>query len=374
MAAGNARKPAFGPRRRFLIGTGAVGAATRAAPRLSRAQTLHWRIQSAWSPRDIFHEFAQDYARKVDAMTGGRLKLEVLAAGSVVPAFQTADAVHGGILEGGHGSAALRFNKHKASALFGTPPPFGWDSHSFLAWFYYGGGEALYGELLNGILKLDLVGFVYFPMPAQPLGWFKTAVGGAEDLRGLRYRSSGLAAEIVRRLGAVVTTLSDGDLVSAMERGVLDATDSSNPTTDLRLGLPDVAKHYVMASQQRPVEAFELIFNRTKFSALSSEFKAVLRQAAFAASSDQLWYAQVRFARDFDEIKRRHVEVTRAGAALRAAELEAWDRVIAEHAKEAFFAKVIASQKAWVKRTGAFLQAASLDSDALAAAHRHFFG
>jgi TRAP-type mannitol/chloroaromatic compound transport system substrate-binding protein len=359
-------------RRRFLLAAG--GAATIAMPRVSHAQTTYWRMQSAWSPRDIFHEFAIDYAKKVDAMTGGRLKLDMVAAGSVVPALQTSDAVHGGILEGGHGVAALRYNKHKASALFGTPPSFGWDSHGFLAWFYYGGGEALYRELLNAILKLNLVGFLYFPMPTQPLGWFKKDITSADDLKGLRYRSSGLTAEVIRALGAEVTMLPRDDIVSAMERGVFDATDSNNPSSDLRLGLPDVSKYYVTASHQRQAEAFEVIFNKQKFDALPSELKAVLRQAAFSASSDQLWYAYARYAKDFDEIKQRKVKVSKTDAELLAAQLKAWDTVIAAHSKEKFFAKVIASQKAWVKRTGAFLQANNLGSDALATAYRHFFG
>jgi len=374
MPAEVARKPAVAARRRFLLAAGAAGAASVAMPQVSVAQTVRWRIQSAWSPRAIFHEFALDYAKKIDAMTGGRLKLDVLAAGSVVPAFQTSDAVHGGILDGGHGVAALRYNKHKASALFGTPPSFGWDSHSFLAWFYYGGGEALYRELLNGILKLNLVGFLYFPMPTQPLGWFNKEVKSADDLKGVRYRTSGLTAEVVAALGAEVTVLPSGDIVSAMERGVLDATGSDNPSTDLQLGLPNVTKHYITASHLRQVEAFEVIFHKAKFDALSSELKAVLRQAAFSASSDQLWYAYARYAKDFDEIRKRNIEVTKTDPKLLAAELKAWDQVIAARSKEPFFAKVIASQKAWVQRTGPFLQTNNLDSEALSTAYRHFFG
>src|SRR5438105_15332332 len=108
-------------RRRFLLAGGTGGLAV-AMPQVSRAQTAQWRMQSAWSPRETFHEFALDYAKRVDVLSGGRLKLDVVAAGSVVPPFQMSDAVHGGILDGGHGVATLRQNKHKASALFGTPP------------------------------------------------------------------------------------------------------------------------------------------------------------------------------------------------------------------------------------------------------------
>ena len=144
MPAETACQPAIAARRKFLLAAGAAGAATVAMPQVSRAQTVSWKFQSAWSTREIQHEFAVDYARKVADMTGGRLRLNVLAAGSVVQPFQLAEASHAGILEGGFGMALSPLGKHRAHALFGNPPPFGWDSHGFLGWFYHGGGEALY--------------------------------------------------------------------------------------------------------------------------------------------------------------------------------------------------------------------------------------
>ena len=264
MQSGAIRKSASASRRRFLLAAGAGGAAVVAMPQVAAAQAVRWRMQSAWSPREIFHQFAVDYAKKVDAMSGGRLKLDVLAGGSVVPPFQMAEAVHSGILDGGHGVAGLRYNKHKASALFATPPSFGWDSQGFLSWFYYGGGEALHAELLNGILKLNVTGLLYFPMPTQPLGWFKKEIGSADDLRGVRYRISGLCAEVFKALGAATINLPSGDIVGAIERGVLDASESNNPSTDVQLGLPNVAKHYMVGGHHRQVEAFEIVFNKTQ--------------------------------------------------------------------------------------------------------------
>jgi TRAP-type mannitol/chloroaromatic compound transport system substrate-binding protein len=361
-------------RRRFLVAAGSAGASVVAMPRVSRAQSTTWRIQSAWPPRDIFHEFAVDFARRVDAMAGGRLRIDMAAGGSVVPPFQAANAVHTGVLDGAHGSAALWYNRHKACALFGTPPPFGWDSHSFIAWFYYGGGEALYKELVHGVLKLDLVGLLSFPMPAQPLGWFRNDVRGADDLRDVRIRAAGLAGEVLRAMGATLTTLPASDVAAAIDRGVLDAAESSNPTSAVQLGLPEVAKTYVMTGHHHHAGAFEVIFNKRKFDALPAELRAILRHAVLSASSDQLWQAHARYAKDFDEIKKRGVNVVRASARLLEDQLRAWDQVLAEHAKEPFFAKVIASQKAWVQRTGPYQQASSLDTDALSQAWRHYFG
>jgi TRAP-type mannitol/chloroaromatic compound transport system substrate-binding protein len=374
MPAAAARRPASGARRKFLLAAAASATAAVAAPRIAVAQSLHWRVQSAWPPRDIFHEFAADYAGKVGALSGGRFKLDMLAAGAVVPPFQMADAVHAGILDGAHGIAALRHAKHKACSLFGTPPSFGWDSHGFLAWFYYGGGEALYKELMNEILRLNVVGFLYFPMPTKPLGWFRKEITSAEDLRGVRYRTMGLVGEVFSALGAAVTFLPSGDMASAIDRGVLDAADSNSPTADVQLGLPDVAQVYMLGGHHQQAEAFELVFNKSKFDALPAELKAILREAAWAASSDQLWRAYARFAKDFDDIRTRGTKVVRTGPAVLAAQLKAWDQVIAALSKERFFAKVIASQKAWAKRTGGYLQANNLDSGALSLAYRHHFG
>lgn len=361
------------PRRRFLLAASA-GAAVLAMPQVSRAQTVVWRFQSAWPSRDIFHEFAADYAKKVDEMTGGRLKFDVLAAGSVVPAFQMQDAVHAGILDGGHGVCDTWYRKHKAASLFGSPPSFGWDAHGMLAWFYFGGGEALYRELVNDILKLNLTGLLYFPMPAQPLGWFNKEIKSSDDIKGISYRAEGLAIDVFKELGASVTVLPSGEIVPVMDRGRLDAAALNNPSSDLQLGLPGVAKFYMMGSHHKPAGAFEIVFNKAKHDALPAEIRAILRHAAFAASTTQLGMAYARYPKDLDEIRRRGVNVIRTSDAVLHAQLAAWDKVIAENSKEPFFAKVIASQKAWVKRTAPYLAANNLDSGALLAAYRHFFG
>jgi len=360
-------------RRKFLL-AGVATAASIATPQVSHAQTITWKFQSTWQTRDIFHEFAVDYARKVNEMSGGRLKLDVLAAGTAVPAFQMQDAVHSGILDGGHGVCAYWYGKHHAFSLFGTAPPFGWDSHGLLGWFYYGGGEALYNELVNNMLKLRLVGLLYFPMPTQPLGWFKREIKSADDFKGMKYRTVGLSADLFKELGASVVILPGSEIVQAMEAGLLDGAELNNPSSDLRLGLPDVAKFYMMGSDHQQTEAFEVIFNKLKHDSLPGELKAILRNAAFAASSDQAWMAQERYARDLDEIKKRGVTVIKTPASVLEAQLQAWDKVISAQSQDSFFKKVVDSQKAWVKRTGAYLQTSNLDSAALSAAYRHFFG
>ncbi len=358
-------------RRKFLQVAGLGAAGTVAMPQVSRAQTLTWKFQSTWPTKDIFHEMAVDYAKKVGEMSGGRLKLEVLAAGAVVPAFQMQDAVHAGILDGGHGVTAYWYGKHKAFSLFGTPPALGWDAHSFLGWFYHGGGEALYNELVNDILKVNVVGYLYFPMPTQPLGWFKREVKSPDDLKNIKYRTVGLSADLFKELGAAVTILPGGEIVPAMDRGLLDAAEFNNPSSDILLGFSDVSKYYMLQSYHQAAEAFEVIFNKGKVNALPAELKSILRYAAFAATADQLGMAYDRYSKDFEELKKRGVNMVKTPDSVLQAQLSAWDKVIEAQSKEAFFAKVLNSQKAWVKRTGAYLE---LNNVSNTMAYKHFFG
>ena len=216
-------------------------------------------------------------------MTGGRLKFDVLAAGSVVPAFQMQDAVHAGILDGGHGVCDIWYRKHKAASLFGSPPSFGWDAHGMLAWFYSGGGEALYRELINDILKLNLSAcFTFRCRPSRSAGSRRKS-RAATTSRASAIGPKDLSADVFRELGASVTILPSGEIVPIMDRGLLDAAGLNNPSSDLALGFPDVAKFYMMGSHHRPAGALEIVFNKARHDALPAEIKSILRHAAFAA-------------------------------------------------------------------------------------------
>jgi TRAP-type mannitol/chloroaromatic compound transport system substrate-binding protein len=357
-------------RRHFLLAAGAVVA----MPQVSRAQTVVWRLQSAWSSRDILHEFAVDYGRRVEEMAGGRFKLDVVPGGSVVPPIQIQGAVHSGILDGGHAISDIWYGKHKAASLFSSPPPFGWDAHGLLAWFYAGGGEALYRELVNEVLKLNVTGLIYFPMPTQPLGWFRNEIKGGETLKGINYRTEGMAADLFRALGASVTVMPTAEIVPVMDRGLLDAAALNNPSSDLQIGLPSVARTYVLGSNHRAASALEITFNKSKFDAQPAEIRSILRHAALSASTGQLAMAYSRYPTDLDEIRHGGVAVIRVGENMLAAQLAAWDKVIAEHSKEPFFAKVIASQKAWVRKLQPYIAANNLTSAELAASYKHLLG
>ena len=365
-------------RRKFLKTAGLAGAAaaaTIAMPQVSRAQTITWKYQSTWPTKDIFHEFAVDYAKKVNEMSGGRFKFDVLPAGAVVPAFQLQDAVHSGVLEAGHGVTVYWYGKNKAASLFGTPPSFGWDAHSMLAWHYYGGGEALYKELVNDILKLNLVGLLYYQMMNQPLGWFKKELKSADEFKGMKYRTVGLSADLFKELGASVTILPGGEIVPALDRGLIDAAEFNNPSSDLLLGFPDVSKYFMVRSHHQQQECFELSFNKAKYDALSAELKAILRYAAFAATADQFaWGAHGRYPKDLEEIRKRGVNVIKTSDAVLEAQLAAWKKVIAANKDNAFFMKVLNSQMEWAKRVTPYFHTNNLTTAQLETAYKAFFG
>lgn len=357
-------KPASAPQaasRRSFIAGAAVGAAASAvaAPHVARAQSAQrWRFQSTWPLNDIFHEFARDYTEMVNAMSGGRLELELLPAGAVVGALQMQDAVLAGALDGGHGVTAYWYGKHKAFSLFGTPPAFGWDANQFLAWFYRGGGEDLYKELVNDVLGLPLVGFLTGPMPTQPLGWFRDPVNGLADIQGKKYRTVGLAADLNNVFDVAVTIMGGPDIVPALDRGLLDAAEFNNPSSDRTLGFVDVAKNYVLQSYHQDCEAFEVIFNKTKYDALSPDLQAILRYSAYAASSDMYWKAMVRYPEDLAWIESQGVNVQTTPDEILDAQLDAWNQVIEAQSADPntgeFFGRVVDSQKGFVEKMGGY--------------------
>ena len=370
-----------GSNRRGLLKAAAVGAtgtAILATPSVSRAQTTVLRFQSTWPQRDIFHEFAQDYVTRVNSLAGGRLRVELLAAGAVVGAFQLLDAVHTGTLDGGHGVAAYWFGRNRAFSLFGTTPPWFNEANHFLGWFYYGGGEALYRELMHDILRMNAVGFQTGPMPTQPLGWFRNQVTSVEQLRGMRYRTVGLATDLFNQLGAAVTALPGGEIVPALERGVIDGAEFNNPSSDRVLGFPDVAKNYMLQSYHQNTETFEVLWNKGRFDALPDELKAVLRHSAEAASADMSWKQQLRYPNDLQAmVTGNAVNVHITPRPILDAQLRAWNTVLtalendnSSPANGPFFKRVTDSQRDWCRRVSAFY----LRNNASAAvAFNHFF-
>jgi TRAP-type mannitol/chloroaromatic compound transport system substrate-binding protein len=361
------------PRRRFMKNAtaGAAGTTALAFPMISKAQTVGFRFQSTWPAKDIFHEYANDFATKINNMAGGRLKIEVLPAGAVVPPFQLLEAVAKGTLDGGHGVVAYHYGKNSALALWGSGPGYGMDPNMLLAWHYYGGGEALLQEIYKS-LNIEVVSFLAGPMPTQPFGWFKKPIAKVDDLKGVKFRTVGLAVDIYTEMGAAVNPLPGGEIVPALDRGLIDGAEFNNASSDKLLGFPDVVKTCMLQSFHQSTEQFEILFNRPKYEALSGELKKIIDHAVEAASADMSWKAIDRNSKDYLELKKAGVQFFKTPDAILRAQLEAWDKVVAKKSTDnPLFKKVLDSQRAFAQRAGGWRDDYMVD---FKMAYNHYFG
>ena len=347
-------------RRKFLTGAAAAtaGATTLGFPMIAKAQApIVLKMQGSWGAKDIFNEMAQEYVKRVNDMSGGRLRIDYLVSGAVVKPFEVMDAVSKGVLDAGHTVPVYWYGKSKVASLFGSGPINGCDAHQTLAWIYRGGGLALYNELL-GKLNLDVVGFFAMPMPTQPLGWFKKPITDANQLKGLKYRTVGLAADLFQQMGSKVTQLPGGEIIPALEKGVIDAFEFNNPTSDMRFGAQDVIKNYMMGSYHQAMEFFEITFNKKKWDTIPKDLQAVLQYGVEAASASNWWTAMDNYSRDLQDLITKHkVNVIRTPKSVFVEQLKAWDIITKKLSDEdPFFKKVVQSQLAWAKRVAYYYQ------------------
>ena len=340
-------------RRNFLkAATAGAGGAALSFPMLAKAQgPISMRWQSTWPSKDIFHEYAQDFAKKVNDMTGGDLKIEVLPAGAVVPAFGLLDAVSKGTLDGGHGVLAYHYGKSNALALWGSGPAYGMDANMLLSWHKYGGGKELLAKLYASI-GANVVSFPYGPMPTQPLGWFKKPITKMEDFKGMKYRTVGISIDLFTGMGAAVNALPGGEIISAMDRGLLDAAEFNNASSDRVLGFPDVSKVCMLQSYHQNAEQFEITFNRTKYDALPEKMRAIIVNAVEAASQDMSWKAVDRYSKDYIEMQvKDKVKFYKTPDSLLQKQLEVYDQVVDKKmATDPMFKEIVESQKAFAER------------------------
>ena len=339
-------------RRRFLTAAAAGAAATVAAPSvLAQTGPISMRWQSTWPSKDIFHEFALDFAKKINEMTGGDLKIDVLPAGAVVPAFQLLDAVSKGTLDGGHGVLVYHYGKQTALALWGSGPGYAMDANMLMSWHKYGGGKQLL-EKLYASIGANVVSFPYGPMPTQPLGWFKKPITKVDDLKGLKFRTVGISIDVFTGMGAAVNALPGGEIVAAMDRGLLDAAEFNNASSDRVLGFPDVSKVCMLQSYHQNAEQFEIMFNKDKYNALPEKMRAVIANGVEAASQDMQWKAIDRYSKDYEEMQSKdNVKFYKTPEAVLKRQLEVYDDVAKKKAAEnPLFKEIVESQLAFAKR------------------------
>jgi TRAP-type mannitol/chloroaromatic compound transport system substrate-binding protein len=360
-------------RRRLLKVAAAGAAASVAAPSIAKAQgAISMRFQSTWASKDIFHEYALDYAKKVNDMTGGDLKIEVLPAGAVVPAFGLLDAVSTGTLDGGHGVLVYHYGKQNALALWGSGPAYAMDANMLLAWHRYGGGKELLAKLYSSI-GANVVSFPYGPMPTQPLGWFKKPITKAEDFQGVKFRTVGISIDVFTGLGAAVNALPGGEIVSAMDRGLLDAAEFNNASSDRVLGFPDVSKVCMLQSYHQNAEQFEILFNKTKYDALPDKMKAIIANAAEAAGQEMSWKAIDRYSKDYEELQTKHnVKFYKTPDSVLQKQLDIYDQIVEKNSAEnPLFKEIVASQLAFAKRATQWEQDTVVSRRMV---YNHFFG
>ena len=359
-------------RRKFLKGA-AVASAAVATPAVVKAQgPIGMRWQSTWPSKDIFHEYALDYAKKVNDMTGGDLKIEVLPAGAVVPAFGLLEAVSKGTLDGGHGVLVYHYGKQTALALWGSGPGYAMDANMLLAWHKYGGGKELL-EKLYASIGANVVSFPYGPMPTQPLGWFKKPMQSVDDFKGLKYRTVGISTDLFTAMGAAVNALPGGEIVAAMDRGLIEAAEFNNATSDRVLGFADVSKICMLQSYHQNAEQMEISFNKTKFDALPDKMKNLIASAVEAASQDMQWKAIDRYSKDYIELQTKdNVKVYKTPDAVLKRQLEIFDDVAKKKAAEnPLFKEIVESQLAFAKRAVQWEQDTVVDRKM---AFLHYFG
>jgi len=351
----------------------AVDAGKGAAPAVVQsAGPVSMRWQSTWPAKDIFHEYALDFAKKVNDMTGGDVKIDVLPAGAVVPAFGLLDAVSKGTLDGGHGVLVYHYGKQNALALWGSGPAFGMDANMLLAWHKYGGGRELLEKLYKSI-GANVVSFPYGPMPTQPLGWFKKPVTRPEDMKGLKFRTVGISIDVFTAMGAAVNALPGGEIVPAMDRGLLDAAEFNNASSDRILGFPDVSKVCMLQSYHQNAEQFEVMFNKTKFDALPGKIKAIIENAVEAASADMSWKAVHRYSQDYLEMQEKQgVRFYKTPDAILRRQLSAYDEAAQKKGVDnPMFKEIAESQRNFAQRAVRWDLDTNVDRRM---AYSHYFG
>ena len=362
-------------RRSFLTKSALAGGAATgsmlAAPAVLAQAPIVIKMQTSWNDANIWQDFARDYATRVEEMSGGRLKVDVLPAGAVVAAFQVLDAVNDGLIDAAHSVPVYWYGKNKAASLFGTGPVFGGSATTMLSWFYQGGGQELYNELTQDIMGLDVVGYMGFPMFAQPFGWFKEEVNSVNDLQGFKYRTVGLAADLMAKLGMSVAQLPGGEIVPAMERGVIDAFEFNNPSSDKDFGAQDVAKNYYLSSYHQASESFEFLFSKMFLEDLDPDLQAILKYGVEAVSTANTAKAMDRYSADLQFLQNEAgVTVRRTSKEILDAQLKAWDELIPELESDPFMKKTLDSQREWVDRVAYY---ELMNSPDYGLAYEHYF-
>jgi TRAP-type mannitol/chloroaromatic compound transport system substrate-binding protein len=362
-------------RRKFLASAAAGLAAGTAAPIAAQAQgTQHrWKLQSG-NPSGTPHmALLGKFAANVDKMSHGRLKIEVLPSGAIVKPEAILDAVNKGVVECGQWWAHYATGKHPAGGLFSAPlggSGSGLDQMGQLAWYMQGGGRALYVEYYQKMLNADVMPFLYAPDGPECFGWFKTPPKSVAEFTKLRFRiSSGLPSDVLKDMGGVPVNLAGAELIPAAERGVIDGVEWINPANDIKVGLQDVFKYYSIQGLHQAIDIADIVINMGKWKALGPDLQAIVETALTTSIFEAILYFQFENAKALAEIKAKGVTVFDAPHDYAPAFIKSAKKVLAQlEAKDAFFKKVLDSQRAYAKVTVPYTKETSKLSTLIAGA------
>jgi TRAP-type mannitol/chloroaromatic compound transport system substrate-binding protein len=326
-------------------------------PRAATAQQRFvWKVQSAWPATNLLHLSAVELAKMIEEMSGGRLKWEMLPAGAVVGSFEVLDAVNRGLIDASHAWPGYWAGKNSAAGLFAPGPggPFGMDREEYLSWLYAGGGLELYNELLQKELKMNVVVPVFTTsLPYwEPLGWFKKPFANLDELRKLKFRTSGLGLEMMKSMGVSVVTLAGGEVIPALERGTVDGAEWAVPSHDILMGFQNVAKLLYMPDMRQPASYQEILIRKNKWDELPQDLKAIVKWAGMAEIIRMTAASVDADSKAVEEFEKKHgVQIRPTPPDVLKAQVAAIDKVYeAEAQKNPFFARVLKSQKDFASR------------------------
>jgi TRAP-type mannitol/chloroaromatic compound transport system substrate-binding protein len=319
------------------------------------AQTKTLKMQASWPASLTLYENFTDFGKRVEVVTGGRIKIDTMPAGQVVPAFEVLDATHKKVIDGAHTWAGYWVGKNKAAILFTGGPggPFGMDHMDYLSWMWHGGGLEMYNKFYQQTLKLNVVTFPILSTSPQALGWFKKPIESLADFKGLKCRQTGIAAEIMNEMGMRTVNMPGGEIMPAAERGTIDCAEWVGGIEDLRFGFHTIWKYHYAPSLHESVSIGELLINKEVWDSLSKTDQEIIK----ATITEQLfvWWAkwQRQNAEAVAELRDKHkVIISTTPLEIHTEFLKAWDKVAAkEAAANPVFKEVYESLKKWAEIT-----------------------
>jgi TRAP-type mannitol/chloroaromatic compound transport system substrate-binding protein len=340
--------------RKLLLAAAIAATFGTSASAQAPAGAKNLKMQSTWPASLTLQDNFRFFTERVDKLTSGQLKIEPLAAGQVVPAFEILDATHRKVIDGGHGVSYYWVGKSKTATLFSSTPagPFGMDQIDFMGWLYEGGGLDLWWDFYTKELKLNVISFPILPASPQAFGWFKRPIKNLADFKGMKCRQTGIVAELFQRMGMTTVNMPGGEIIPSAQRGVIDCAEWVGGIEDLRLGLPQAFRYHYVPGMHEPSVVGELMINTEVWKGLAPQQQEAVRSAT--TETFLRWWAkwQKQNAEALIEMQAKHgTQILRTPPDILIAFLKGWDELAKEEsAKNPFFKKVLDSQREYASK------------------------